>query len=301
MNTPGCSDVYTVDAKFLGHDRHTAVYVVDAERTAIVDTGASPGVHHVLDALDSLGIPRDEVDYILPTHLHLDHAGGMGYLAEECPEAEVVIHEFAVPYVTDTAGDKIEELLESVRRTVGELAGGYGTLKPVLRERVRGVSDDDSVDLGDRVLEVIGAPGHAPHQVCFYETSNDALFTADEVGMYLGGELVPTTPPPTFDLDRSLDSVDRLQEYDAEVLLYPHYGGRRDVDDALTEFRSAVVEWVEDVRAVWRELGDRDAVVREFQSRDHLYYRLWDDLSARETIRMDVEGALLYVQQGDEG
>lgn len=297
MKTVGCQDIYTVDTKFLGHDRHTAVYVVDAEKTAIVDTGASPNVEQVLKSLDELGKHPTDIDYIFPSHLHLDHAGGTGYLAEECVNATVVAHEFAVPYLTDNEGSKIDELLESVHRTVGELEEGYGTLKAVSGNRVQSVSGGEIIDLGDRDLEVIHAPGHAPHQVCFYETKNTALFTADELGMYLGGELVPTTPPPTFDLEKNLDSVEHLEGYGADVLLYPHYGGRQDVEEAFDEFRNSVVEWVDEVHEVWQELRDKEAVVEEFRNREHIYYSLWDDLSARETIRMDVEGALLYLQR----
>ncbi len=293
----GCDGIYIVDFKMLGHDDHGAVYIVDDEETAIVDTGMSPGVDHIYDALDEVGIEKNDVDYIIPTHVHLDHGGGTGFLADECQNAEVVAHENAVPYLSDP--DKIDKLVTSVKRAVGDMADGYGTAKPVDRDRIRAVDDGDVVDLGGRQLEVLHAPGHAPHQICLFDTHDEAIFTADEAGMNIAGELKPTTPPPNFDLEKNLDSLERFKDLDPEVLLYGHYGARHDAVESLEEYSEILRDWVDEVEEVRENYETDDEVVDHFVESDHLYYDVWDDESASETIRMDVEGVLLYLDRQD--
>ncbi|MDY6779221.1 MAG: MBL fold metallo-hydrolase, partial [Halobacteria archaeon] len=121
------------------------------------------------------------------------------------------------------------------------------------------------------------------------------MFTADEAGMYLHGNLHPTTPPPNFDLERNLESLDQLAEYDPEFLLYTHYGRRDDAVEALRGYDRLLRAWVDEVERVRRREENDEDVVKEFVGRDHVYYDIWDETSARETIRMDVEGVLLYL------
>lgn len=288
-----CDDIYCIDTKMLGHDEYTAAYIVDGDEVTIVDTGLSTATDRILDALDELGIDTTDVETIALTHIHLDHAGAAGFLAERCPNARVLCHERGIEFLSDE--ERLTTLIESVHRAVGDLADRYGTATPIPEERFTSLSGGETVSLGDRELEVIAASGHAPHQVCYYETKNQALFTADECGEYLGGELLPTTPPPNFDLEKNIDSLHRLAEYDVETLLYPHFGPKHDVDGTFEEYEAVLREWVEEVEAEWEEHRDRQRVVEAFQSRDHPHPDQWDDTSVDEVVRMDVEGALRYV------
>lgn len=290
----GCDDIHCIDTEMLGHDEHTAAYVIDGDDVTIVDTGLSTATEPILDGLATLGIDPADVGTIALTHIHLDHAGAAGFLAEECPDARVLCHERGSSYLADE--EKLSKLIESVHRAVGDLADRYGTATPIPEERFTTLSGGETIDLGDRELEVTAAPGHAPHQVCYFETKNGALFTADECGEYLAGELLPTTPPPNFDLEANAESLRRLKEYDAEVLLYPHFGPKHDVEGTFDEYERVLREWVDEVETAWNEHGDRQRVVELFQSRDHPYYREWDESAADETVRMNVEGVLRYVR-----
>ncbi|MDY7080934.1 MAG: MBL fold metallo-hydrolase, partial [Halobacteria archaeon] len=233
-NLDGFDDVYIVDTKFLGHDEHVASFIIDDEKTAILETGASTGVEHIFDALDELGISTSEVDYIIPTHVHLDHAGGAGYLADECENATLLCHEWGVDYLTDD--DEAETLVESVKRAVGGMSEGYGDIKTVERGRFEIVKGGEVFGLGEKELEIVYAPGHAPHQFCVFERESQTLFTADEAGMYLKEQLLPTTPPPNFDLQKNLESLENLKEYEPSRLVYTHYGVREDGVEALDEY-----------------------------------------------------------------
>ncbi|MDY6765076.1 MAG: MBL fold metallo-hydrolase, partial [Halobacteria archaeon] len=114
----GCDDIYLVDVMLFDTKEVLASYIVDAERTAIIDTGVSTRVGNIFDAIDELGIEKGDVDYIAPTHVHLDHAGGTGHLAEECRNATVICHKKGVDYLTDP--DRREKLLESSKRVLGD-------------------------------------------------------------------------------------------------------------------------------------------------------------------------------------
>lgn len=287
-------DIYCIDTEMLGHEEHTAAYIIDGEDVTIVDTGLSTAVDPILDGLTELEIDPTDVTTIALTHIHLDHAGAAGFLAEKCPNARVLCHERGISYLSNE--EKLTKLIESVHRAVGDLADRYGTATPIPEERFTSLSGGETLSLGDRELEVIEASGHAPHQVCYFETENRALFTADECGEYLAGELLPTTPPPNFDLEANVESLQRLKEYESETLLYPHFGPKHDVGGTFDEYEAVLREWVNDVEAAWNEQKDRQSVRETFQARDHPYYQQWDESAADETIRMNVEGALRYIQ-----
>jgi len=283
--------VRMIDTRMLGHEGHTAVFVVEGRETALVETGLSTTRDRVKRELAAEGV---EPDYIVPTHLHLDHGGATGFLADEY-DATVVCHPNARDYFVDE--EKVENLVESVRRAVGGLAEAYGTAKPVEGE-VRTLDDGDVLDLGGKTLEAAHVHGHAPHQFALYDDETRSLFTADEAGMWLDGALAQTTPPPNFDLDKNLESLDRLARYDATTLLYTHFGARGDseeeVRDALDGYRRVLTEWVESVEEAYERLGDEDAVAEEILAETEFPER-WDEDAVREMTKMDVHGALMYL------
>lgn len=285
--------VKMIDTRMLGHEGHTAVFVVEGRETALVETGLSTTRDRVKRELASEGV---EPDYIVPTHLHLDHGGATGFLADEY-DATVVCHPNAYDYFVDE--EKVEKLVESVRRAVGSLADDYGTAKPVEGE-VRTLDDGDVLDLSGRELEAAHVHGHAPHQFALYDDETRSLFVADEAGMWLDDALVQTTPPPNFDLDTNLESLDRLARYDATTLLYTHFGARGEseerVRDALDGYRRVLTEWVESVEEAYERLGDEEAVAEEVLAGTGFPDR-WDDDAVREMTKMDVHGALMYLDR----
>ena len=279
------------DTRMLGHGGHTAVFVVEGRETALVETGLSTTRDCVKRELAREGV---EPDYIVPTHLHLDHAGATGFLADEY-DATVVCHPNAHDYLVDE--EKVEKLVESVRRAVGGLADDYGTAKPV-EGGVRTLEDGEELDLGGRTLEAVHVHGHAPHQFALYDDETRSLFTADEAGMYLDDALTQTTPPPNFDMETNIKSLDRLSRYDATTLLYTHFGARGDdeeeVRDALDEYRRVLTEWVESIEEEYERLGDTEAVADEVIA-ETAFPERWDDEGVREMVKMDVQGAVLYL------
>lgn len=283
----GCDGIAAVDVPMFGMERVTSPYIVDAPEPAIVDTGPADGADVILDALDELGIARADVSYIVPTHAHLDHAGSAGCLADACENATVLCHRNGVEYLTDES--RLDHLTESVERAIG-MPAPYGEPRLLDRARCRVVGGGETLDLGDRTLDVIDAPGHAPHQFCLYDRLTEGLFTADAAGMnFPAGGHRPTTPPPDFDLEEALETVDELLAFEPERLLYAHFGAGEpgEAREELRRYREMLPAYVEEIdEARERHGSDVGAITGELQPE-------WGHWS----LSTDVAGVLRYLEQ----
>ncbi|WP_044957515.1 MBL fold metallo-hydrolase [Halarchaeum acidiphilum] len=291
-----CTDVHYVDTGMYDTPGYGAVYVLDAERPAVLDTGI--GTHHerVLDALDRVGIARADLDAIVCSHVHLDHAGGAGHLAEACPNADVYVHEIGAPHLVDPS-----DLVAGTKRAVGDQWRYYVDPEPVPEGRVVELADGDEIDLGDRTLTAHHAPGHAPHQVVLEDDRDGFVHAADAAGIWVPelGDVRETSPPPNFDLDDCLDDVATIRDLDPDVLLYPHFGPVSEgVDAVLDDYATTLTEWVDRVREKRAELDDDEAVESYFAERTDLD-AVWPAHKAAEEVAMNVRGALVALDRGN--
>lgn len=293
VDVDGFEEFHYLDLEMFDAPEFGAAFVVDGTRPAIVETGTGRRYDRILDALDELGIARTDVEVIAPTHIHLDHAGGAGYLADACPNATVFTHEAGVDHLVDPS-----RLVEGTKRAVGDQWQFYAEPKPVPEDRIEGVSEGDVIDLGNHELAVHHVPGHAHHQAVYHDQATGALFTADAAGIYVPetDEVMPTTPPPEFDLERALADVDSLRGLDPELLLYTHFGTRTDVTAALDEFERVLTNWVEEVARVRSELGSDEAVAEHFAAETDMV-DVWGEQKARPEARMNALGVLRYLEQ----
>lgn len=276
-------DVYAVDPELLGTPGALTLYVVDAPEPVVVDTGSANSPPAIYEALAEIGIDRADVRHVLVTHVHLDHAGGAGHLAAELPNATFHLHEAGLPYLTNAAD--LSRLKRSVDRAMG-VADAYGDPKLVPETRCTVVTGGERVDVGDRDLELFDAPGHAPHHFAAYDPATEGLFSIDAAGMHLAGEMRPTTPPPGFDLETNLETIDRLRTYEPSVNFYGHVGpGGDDAVGELDRYESMLPEWVDTVAERRDEYGeDVDAIVESLDAR-------WQS----PTVQRDVAGVLHYL------
>ena len=288
-------NLYILDTEMLGLGRYGALYILKTPKPAIIETGFSHTVEKTLAALDELRIRREDVAYIMPTHVHLDHAGGTGDLAEACPNAKVIVHEQGAPHLIDPT-----KLLESVQRAVGPMFSFYGTLKPTPKERVFPVRGGEVLNLGDGYeIEVIAAPGHAPHQVCFFERKIGGLFTADAAGIYRpwGAGLLPTTPPPAFHLEQALETLARLKALQPKLLLYTHWGAHADIS-LLDQYAQMLQHWVSEIEHAKKTLKDDQAVKEHFVQKEMpILKEHYPELILKGEIEMNVQGILLYLKR----
>jgi glyoxylase-like metal-dependent hydrolase (beta-lactamase superfamily II) len=288
-----CSDIAYVDTGMYDTGEYGSVYVVDADRPAIVDTGIGANYERILGALDECSIAQDELAAILVTHVHLDHAGGAGYLAEACPNADVYVHEIGAPHLVDP-----ERLVEGTKEAVGDQWQHYVEPKPLPKDRIVELEDGDEVDLGSRTLTAHHAPGHAPHQVVYEDHADDAVFAADAAGIWVPSQdrVRETSPPPNFDLEQAITDVELIRRLDPDVLLYAHFGpGPEDVDAVLRQYEQVLRDWVETVKHEAVERGSEEAAI------DHLSAtttvdEVWGEQKASEETAMNVRGVLHYLK-----
>ena len=213
--------------------RMAACYLIGSDgHYAFVESGTSLSVPGLLDTLDELGIARDAVDYVMPTHVHLDHAGGAGALLRELPRARLVIHPRGARHMIDPS-----RLIAGATAVYGPgaMRATYGEIVPVPEARVV-VADvapdrDFELMLGGRRLQFIDAPGHARHHCAIWDEASRGWFTGDVFGLSYrefddaeGNYLIPTTSPVQFDPEAWNATLDRLLEKSPAHVYLTHYG-----------------------------------------------------------------------------
>jgi len=196
------------------------------------------------------------------THIHLDHAGGVGDVARAFPRATVYVHPKGARHLADPA-----RLVDSASRVYGPLLDSlYGRLDPTPAERIQVLEDGDEIRLApDRVLVAVDSPGHAKHHLGLHDSRSGILFAGDAVGVKLpdGGVLRPSTPPPDFDLDQALNSLERFAARRPTALALAHYGVIGKPEDLLAEATATLRHWAEVAESAFRAGRDIAAALEE--------------------------------------
>jgi len=291
--------VYLLDTFALGQAGTVSVYVVKGPKVTLIDCGYASSYKTVLEGLAELGVPPSEVRYVVPTHVHLDHAGAAGFLLKEMPNAQVLAHEKAVKHLVDPS-----RLIESATQVFGKfIMELYGLPIPIEKERITPVGDEARLDLGGGLeATVTYAPGHAPHQIALMVERERILFTADAVGIVYPNmrSIIPTTPPPSFEPEKLVDTVNVLRQMDSRSLLVPHFGVRRDVSSVFEATRRKTMEWLEKVRSLKNDGRGFDEIVevmQEVAERDAGVARGALPIYAQVSIRTTVMGMFQYLEK----
>ena len=231
-----------IDTEALGRQRVVAAYLVRGKENALIDMGYRSSSEVVIRDLENEGLGPDNLDYLLPTHVHLDHAGSCGSLAQHFPHAIVRVHPVGEPHLINPT-----RLVEGVKELFGEdLSSRYGFPVPINKQRVRSIGDDESVDLGGGAeLRCVWTPGHASHHLSYAFDDEGVMFTGDAVGVTYPDfpTLVPTTPPSSFNLAKAIESINRILELSPAQLCTPHFGILNDAKAKLIENVTVLLDW----------------------------------------------------------
>lgn len=289
--------VYMLDTYAVGVPGTVSAYLVKGPKPTLVDCGYASSYASVLAGMAEVGVMPSDVRYIVPTHVHLDHAGAAGRLVKEMPNAEVVAHERGAPHLVDPT-----KLIESSKRVFGSaVMEHYGLPEPIPSERVTSVGKEERLDLGGGVTAtLIHAPGHAPHQISVLLDDTKALLTADAVGIVYPGmkALIPTTPPPSFDPLELVSTLDRLRQTRPTELLVPHFGTRKDVEWVFTRTAELVKQWVDEVKEEWKKGRTLDEVAEKMEGevkKDAGVNEL--EIYASVSVRTSVMGIMHYLDK----
>jgi glyoxylase-like metal-dependent hydrolase (beta-lactamase superfamily II) len=220
--------IHTIDTGFQRPHFDAAYLVVENGRGAFIDCGTNHSRPRLMQALEAASLTVDEVDWLILTHVHLDHAGGAGELMAHLPRARLVVHPRGARHMIDPsklwAGATAVYDEEEMQRS-------YGKLRPIPAERVIAAEDGHEVDLAGRTLRCLATPGHAKHHNAIHDTQSGCIFSGDTFGLSYreldsehGALIIPTTSPVDFDPEALHASIRRLASLKPTAIYLTHFG-----------------------------------------------------------------------------
>ncbi|HEY2395137.1 MAG TPA: MBL fold metallo-hydrolase [Rudaea sp.] len=289
--------ISAIDTGFFRPQFDASHLIVENGRGAFVDTGTNYSVPRLLDELRERNLGVEAVDFVILTHVHLDHAGGAGALMRELPNARAVIHPRGARHMIDPgaliAGATAVYGAEEIRRS-------YGELVPIPAGRIDIANDGHVVDLAGRRLLCLDTPGHARHHICIHDERSQAFFTGDTFGLSYrefdtdkGAFIVPTSTPVQFEPDALKASIERMLGYHPQQMFLTHYSRVSDVERLANDLYAQIDAMVAIARA-HANLPDRHARIAfdlagMFIGRARVHGCAFGSDRVRELLAMDIE------------
>ena len=282
-----------LDLPGAGFTEFISAWLYRGEKTFLIDVGPSTTATNLLSTLQELNV--DHLDYILLTHIHLDHAGAIGEIAEAFPQTPIICHETAIPHLTDPS-----KLWEGTKKVLGSMAMSYGPVQAVAANRLLDVNQ-----FRDEGMTAIITPGHAPHHISFQ--AGNYLFAGETGGIYISLPenkfyMRPGTPPRFF-LDIALQSVDALIKSQPKIICYSHFGINENALAMLEMHREQLLRWEMLIKDEIQSAAAKDrtaACLKRLFSEDPLmatFDQLAPDIQERERyfLHNSVNGYLGYL------
>lgn len=233
-----------------GQTGHTACYLmVHNNCAAFIDTGTGNTVPYLLKILKIKEIQATAVRYVIPTHVHLDHAGGAGSLMRKLPNASLIIHPRGARHMIDP-----DKLIAGATAVYGkkEFKQNFGDIIPIDEKRVIIAQDNATLDLAGRKLTFLDTPGHARHHFCIYDEVSEGFFSGDTFGLSYrqldnenGAFILPTTSPIQFDPNAWQKSLTRILSYRPKNIYLTHFGKVTEVSRLANQLRDDINQYVE--------------------------------------------------------
>lgn len=277
-------NLYQVELGTGGYKELISSFILLGQKPILIEAGPTNSVPALLEALDELGIKREDVQYVAVTHVHLDHGGGAGTLLKQLPNAKVIVHPKGAPHIANP-----ERLWPASQSVLGPVSEIFGKPEPIPENRIVPMTEGN-LDLGDDgKLTVIETPGHASHNLSFYESFNDGVFPGDAAGTYHPGwdVIVPTTPPP-FYLETALASLDKLISLKPASLYFSHFGKATDGVRRLTEYKEQLKLWGEIALEGVKNSQSTKQICEAILERDPVMHRLADYFSEHTVYSITV-------------
>jgi glyoxylase-like metal-dependent hydrolase (beta-lactamase superfamily II) len=250
MGTPACEDlghgITAIDTGFVRPFFDASHLVVEGGRAAFVDVGTTHSAPALMAALEALGLRPEAVDYVIVTHVHLDHAGGAGEMMRRLPKARLVVHPRGARHMVNPS-----TLWKGATAVYGEdaMARNYGRVVPVDPSRVVEAPEGFTLELGGRPLLFLDTPGHARHHFCVWDEASRSMFTGDTFGLAYrelasdrGPFILPTTTPVQFEPEALVASIDRLVDMSPRAMLLTHYSRVEEVERLAVDLRRRTLE-----------------------------------------------------------
>ena len=287
---PFDAETHLADVRMFQQEGFGAVYLIDDERKALIETGTSWEAGTILEAVRAFGLQPADIDALVVSHVHLDHAGGAGFLLEEMRNANVYVHERGLKHLADPS-----KLVASAEAALGDEARYFGSMRPIPADRLVSVHDGLTLELGKHELEFLDSPGHAPHELTVLDRRNRCVYTGDAAGLYFPGDeiLMPVAPAPAFDLEKNLQTLARLLTLEPRALLFSHYGPHAKPKEAIERMMALYPAWARIVKERLATAGE-DGVLKEMYDMTVRAPRRYSREFLERRIRVSIAGLAAY-------
>ena len=300
--------VFAIDTGYVRPRLDASHLLIEQGRAALIDVGVNRSVPRILAAIAERGLSVDDVELIILTHIHLDHAGAAGALMEALPRATLIVHPRGARHMADPS-----RLIAGSRAVYGAEAYDalYGKILPIPADRIQVTEDGETLTLGSRPLTFLHTPGHAKHHHCIIDRASSAVFTGDTFGLSyreldVDGRpfILPTTTPIHFDPDAAHASIDRIRDCRPEAVFLTHYSRVEGIDALAGVLHDDLDAFVALTRIALTKADPEDWLAEAIQA--HLLARLevhgYQGGEAESVLEMDIKlnasGLLVWGRRG---
>jgi len=285
-------NVHYIDSLRIGNHSVSGIYLVVGEGITLIEAGTTHTAPYILEAASMLGFGEKDIRRCINTHIHLDHAGASGWLARRLPHMRVYAHERGIKHLADPT-----RLIESAQMVYGDIdtiIEIHGEILPVPEENLVGVTDAE-LDIGGGVaLKIFEAPGHASHHICIFEAATGCLFSGEALGHYHPeiDVLTPAAAPPSFDLDASMKTAEKIRSLQPRTICFSQFGQRRDAESVIDEWERQTRHYGDLIRSeLERGKGTGEII-------DMLLEQMMQQPQARKFSEQSIRGMLMSAVLG---
>ena len=286
------TNIYYLDPLGLGTHSVSGIYLVVADGITLIEAGTSLNAPHILEAVRSIGFKKSDIVRCIVTHVHLDHAGGTGWLARRVPHMQVHVHERGAKHLAEPS--KLIQSAEMVYGNTETILDIHGEIVPVPRKNLVPVTNEE-IDIGAGVrLKIFETPGHALHHICIFEPGTACLFSGEALGHYLPefDMLTPAVAPPGFDLDASMETSGKIRNLNPRVICFSQFGQHRNATFVIDESERLLNDYAERIRyALGEGMSSGDII-------EMMFSLLSREVSARNFSEQSLRGMLMSVVLG---
>ena len=272
-----------------------SIYLVVDDKIALIETGPACSLDNLVSGIKSTGLKLEDIDYVVPTHIHLDHFGGGGHIMELCKNAKALVHPKAYKHVSN-----IEKWWQGSSDFLGKVAQLYGKPKPIPEDRLISAEDGFEVSLGGFYLKAVHTPGHAPHHITWIY--GDEAFVGDSAGLWYPeiGSSFPVTPG-YYRHDLALKSIKKMESLNLKNIFYTHFGPRL-VYNTFEETKKEFELWMNIVEKGYnQQLSSKEILRMLFNKRPGLLQTNQNHgIHQKDTHKSTVEGMIGWLRRKNE-
>ena len=256
--------ISVIDSEYYSKD-FAAIYLLKQKnKIIIIETGTNYSVPHVKEALSQVGLSFSDVSYVIPTHVHLDHAGGAGLLMMQCQNAALVVHPRGARHLIDPS-----KLVAGAKAVYGEnkFKEYYGEIFPIDANRVIQADDNFILDFDGIELRFIYTPGHARHHFCIWDKATKSMFTGDTFGISYRDldhqdelYILPSTSPVQFDPEALIQSINRIMEFKPERVCLTHFSAIKPTKKATNKLIESI-HFVSNLAIKYADKNDSESII----------------------------------------